>query len=283
MDTLLLIKALIMGVVEGLTEFLPVSSTGHLIVVGSLLNLESPKGPVFGISIQSGAIFALMWLYRQKISTLVSSACFSQGQEAHNARRLIKNVAIAFIPAGVLGLLFGKSIQDHLFTTEVVATAFIVGGVAILWLEAWYQRIHPQRKAKAQEGSLETMRTKDALVVGLCQCLALVPGTSRSGASIMGGIVGGLNRVAAVEFSFFLAMPTLLVAGLYSLYKARDLLTLADLPFFAVGFMAAFFSAWVSVRWLLRYISTHSFVAFAWYRIVVGCFILFIPSFKTLT
>ena len=262
MDILLLVKAAIMGVVEGLTEFLPISSTGHLILAGALLGFDDAKAKVFDIAIQTGAIFAVILVYWQKIrATLV--ALPSQRQ----AQRFALNVLIGFVPAVVLGLLLGKAIKAHLFTPVVVASTFILGGFIILWAE----RRAPSA-TRIQE--VDDMTALDALKVGLVQCLAMVPGTSRSGATIIGGMLLGLSRKAATDYSFFLAIPTLVGAGAYSLYKERALLEMADLPMFSVGLFFSFISAWLCVRWLLRYISTHSFVPFAWYRIVFGVVVL---------
>ena len=266
MDIALLIKAAVMGVVEGFTEFLPISSTGHLILAGELMNfLDHDKRQVFEISIQTGAIFAVILVYWQKIrSTLLALPTQVQAQ------KFALNVLIGFLPAVVLGLLFGKVIKAHLFTPVVVATTFIVGGFIILWAE----------KRQAAGGTAvrvleaDDMDWKDALKVGLVQCLAMVPGTSRSGATIIGGMLLGLSRKAATDFSFYLAIPTLIGAGVYSLYKDRALLSMADVPLFAVGLVMSFLSAWVCVRWLLRFIATHSFVGFAYYRIAFGIVVL---------
>ncbi len=262
MDITLLIKAAIMGIVEGLTEFLPISSTGHLILAGSLLGFTDEKAKVFDIAIQTGAIFAVILVYWQKIrDTLVALPTDQKAQQ------FALNVFIAFLPAVVLGLLFGKMIKENLFTPVVVASTFIIGGFIILWAEKRQQtavRVH----------SVDDMSALDALKVGLVQCLALVPGTSRSGATIIGGMLLGLSRKASTDFSFFLAMPTLIGAGVYSLYKERHMLSMADIPMFAVGLVFSFISAWLCVRWLLRYISTHNFVPFAWYRIVFGIVVL---------
>ena len=262
MDIVLLVKAAIMGVVEGLTEFLPISSTGHLILAGALLGFDDAKAKVFDIAIQTGAIFAVILVYWQKIrATLV--ALPSQ----RSAQRFALNVLIAFFPAVLLGLLLGKAIKAHLFTPTVVASTFIIGGFIILWAER-----RPQSATRIAE--VDDMGPVDALKVGLVQCLAMVPGTSRSGATIIGGMLLGLSRKAATDYSFFLAIPTLIGAGVYSLYKERELLQVADLPMFAVGLFFSFVSAWLCVRWLLRYISTHSFVPFAWYRIAFGLLVL---------
>ena len=262
MDTVLLLKAAIMGVVEGLTEFLPISSTGHLILAGALLGMDDDKAKVFDIAIQTGAIFAVILVYWQKIrETLVALPTQPQAQ------RFALNVFIGFLPAVVLGLLLGKAIKAHLFTPLVVASTFILGGFVILWAER-------RAPAAARVNSVDDMQPLDALKVGLAQCLAMVPGTSRSGATIIGGMLLGLSRKAATDYSFFLAMPTLIGAGVYSLYKERALLSVHDLPVFAVGLVFSFLSAWVCVRWLLRYISSHSFEPFAWYRIAFGCVVL---------
>jgi undecaprenyl-diphosphatase len=282
MDFVVLLKAAVMGIVEGLTEFLPISSTGHLILAGALLGLDDEKGKVFDIAIQTGAIFAVILVYWQKISRTVLDLPTDM-----TARRFAANVVIAFLPAVVLGLLFGKQIKMYLFTPEVVASTFIVGGLIILWAERKLKVDMPQdllrvRSTEADATlalaeqpvsriqNVDEMTPLDALKVGLVQCLAMIPGTSRSGATIIGGMVLGLSRKAATDFSFYLAIPTLIGAGAYSLYKERALLSLADAPTFAVGLLFSFISAWICVRWLLRYIASHSFVPFAWYRIVFG-------------
>ena len=262
MDIVLLVKAAIMGVVEGLTEFLPISSTGHLILAGSLLGFDDAKAKVFDIAIQTGAIFAVILVYWQKIRATLAAL-----PTERQAQRFALNVLIAFVPAVVLGLLFGKAIKAHLFTPVVVASTFIIGGFIILWAER-----RPAAATRIHE--VEDMTALDALKVGLVQCLAMVPGTSRSGATIIGGMLLGLSRKAATDFSFFLAIPTLIGAGAYSLYKERALLSVADIPMFTVGLVFSFISAWLCVRWLLRYISTHSFVPFAYYRIVFGVVVL---------
>ena len=265
MDFTLLIKAAIMGVVEGLTEFLPISSTGHLILAGALLGFDDDKAKVFDIAIQTGAILAVILVYWQKIRETVLRL-----PSERQAQQFALNVLIAFIPAVLLGLLFGKAIKAHLFTPEVVASTFILGGFIILWAE--------KRQANAATAprilDVDAMSTRDALKVGLVQCLAMIPGTSRSGATIIGGMLLGLSRKAAIDFSFYLAIPTLIGAGAYSLYKDRALFSVADLPMFGVGLVFAFVSAWICIRWLLRFIATHSFVGFAWYRIVFGILVL---------
>ena len=269
-DIVLLAKAALMGIVEGLTEFLPISSTGHLILAGALLGFDDEKAKVFDIAIQTGAIFAVVLVYWDKLKSTVLGLP-TQPQ----ARALVRNVLIAFLPAVVLGLLFGKAIKAHLFTPEVVASTFILGGFIILWAE--------RRQAAAddvQTGTFSRVQTVDhlsaldALKVGLVQCLAMVPGTSRSGATIIGGMLLGLSRQAATDFSFFLAIPTLIGAGAYSLYKERALLSLADAPMFMVGLVFSFISAWMCVRWLLRFVSTHNFNGFAYYRIAFGLLVL---------
>ena len=251
-----------MGVVEGLTEFLPISSTGHLILAGSLLGFDDAKAKVFDIAIQTGAIFAVILVYWQKIrSTLMALPSSRQAQ------KFALNVFIGFLPAVVLGLLFGKYIKAHLFTPVVVATTFIVGGFIILWAEK-------RQTGNVRVQTVDDMTPLDALKVGLVQCLAMIPGTSRSGSTIIGGMLMGLSRQAATDFSFFLAIPTLIGAGVYSLYKERALLSMADIPLFATGLIFSFISAWLCVRWLLRYIASNSFVPFAWYRIVFGIIVL---------
>lgn len=262
MDTLLLLKALIMGIVEGFTEFLPISSTGHLILAGDLLGLNDDRGKLFEIVIQSAAILAVCWEYRARIQSVISGL-FKCDPAAF---RFTLNLIVAFLPLAVLGLLFGKAIKANLFNAVTVATTFIVGGIIILWAE---RREHVIRVQSVDELSLV-----DALKLGIAQAFALIPGTSRSGATIIGGLFFGLSRRAATEFSFFLAIPTLILASLYQLYKERALLHADDLGMWAVGFVAAFVSAFLSVRWLLRYISSHDFSAFAWYRIAFGIVVL---------
>ena len=271
MDFMLLAKAAIMGVVEGLTEFLPISSTGHLILAGALLGFDDEKAKVFDIAIQTGAILAVIIVYWEKIKNTVIAL-----PTQRLARRFALNVLIAFFPAVLLGLLFGNAIKAHLFTPTVVASTFIIGGFIILWVEGWGRKPlhdgHPDDHARIV--NVESMTPWDALKVGLVQCLAMVPGTSRSGATIIGGMLLGMSRKAATDFSFYLAIPTLIGAGAYSLYKERALLSMADVPMFAVGLLFSFLSAWLCVRWLLRYIATHSFVVFAWYRIAFGIVVL---------
>ena len=265
MEILLAVKIIIMGVVEGLTEFLPISSTGHLILAGSLLNFTGEKVKVFEIVIQAGAMLAVCWEYRERIAHVARNFYREDA-----ARRFVINLIVAFLPAVVLGLLFGKIIKAHLFKPVPVALAFIVGAIIILIVER-RQRLQP---LGPRVDSVDEMTLLDAFKVGCAQCFALIPGTSRSGASIIGAMMFGLSRKAATEFSFFLAIPTLFGATIYSLYKERNLLSLHDLPMFGLGALAAFISAFLCVRWLLRYISTHDFTLFAWYRIVFGLIVL---------
>ena len=265
MDVMLLVKAAIMGLVEGFTEFLPISSTGHLILAGALLGFDDDKAKVFDIAIQTGAIFAVILVYWQKIRDTVATLPSSK-----LSQRFAINVLIAFTPAVVLGLLFGKAIKENLFNPVVVASTFIVGGFIILWAEK-RQENNPQLAAIQD---VDQMTHVDALKVGLVQCLAMIPGTSRSGATIIGGMLLGLSRKAATDFSFYLAIPTLIGAGAYSLYKDRGLLSMADAPMFVVGLVVSFVSAWLCIRWLLKFIATHSFVGFAYYRIVFGLIVL---------
>jgi undecaprenyl-diphosphatase len=265
MDIVLALKALIMGLVEGFTEFLPISSTGHLILAGSLLNFTGEKVKVFEIAIQAGAMLAVIWEYRVKIANVLAGA-FSD----RNAQRFLMNIVIAFLPAAILGFIFANAIKRGLFAPVPVALAFIIGGLVILWVER-RARLNP---VSVRVHSVDDMTPLDAIKVGCAQAFALIPGTSRSGATIIGGMLFGLSRKAATEFSFFLAIPTLLGATFYSLYKERALLSAADLPLFGIGTISAFVSAFLCVRWLLRYISTHDFTVFAWYRIVFGLVVL---------
>lgn len=256
--------AIILGVVEGLTEFLPISSTGHLILAGDLLGYTSEKAKVFEIAIQTGAMLAIVWEYRRRFAGAITGA-FSDAK----AQRFLLNLIVAFIPAAVLGLAFGSIIKQHLFFAVPVALAFIVGGVIILWVEKHYTK---GREPRVKD--VDDMTWQDALKVGIAQTFALIPGTSRSGATIIGGMLFGLSRKVATEFSFFLAVPTLVAAGGYSLFKNRALLSTDDLGFFAVGFVTAFISAFICVRWLLRYITSHDFTIFAWYRIAFGLIVI---------
>ena len=267
MDIILLIKAAVMGVVEGLTEFLPISSTGHLILAGFLMDFNDAKAKVFDIAIQTGAIFAVVIVFWERISSTITAL-----PTQRIARRFAVNVLIAFLPAVVLGLLLGHTIKQYLFTPSVVASSFILGGFVILWVEGFGrdrpENEHPNDRARIL--NVENMAPIDALKIGMAQCLAMIPGTSRSGATIIGGMLFGLSRKVATDFSFYLAIPTLIGAGAYSLYKERALLSIADAPLFAVGTVTSFISAWICARWLLKYIATHSFIAFAWYRIAFG-------------
>lgn len=261
----LLIKAAILGIVEGLTEFLPISSTGHLILTGALLGWHDDKAKVFQIAIQTGAMAAVVWYYRARIGRVIAGL-FSDRM----SQRFAINVLIAFLPAALLGVLFAKSIKQVLFKPVPVALAFIIGGLIILWVER-HQR-HSLRRARIEH--IDQLSAFDALKLGLAQAVALIPGTSRSGATIIGGMLFGLSRAAATEFSFFLAIPTLVGAGAYDTWKYRSLLGAADLPLFAVGLIAAFVSALACVHWLIRYVSRHDFVPFAWYRIGFGLLVL---------
>ena len=280
LDITILIKAVILGVVEGLTEFLPISSTGHLIVVGHLLDFNDEKGRVFEIFIQAGAILAVCWEYRARLA-----ATFTGITHDPRAQRFVVNLFVAFLPFAILALLFNKQIKAVLFHPVPVALAFIVGGIIILFAERWYKTRTklqmlalrdqaPGIVARPMIASVDDLTWKDALKLGLAQCAALIPGTSRSGATIIGGLFFGLSRKCATEFSFFLAIPTLFAATFYSLWKARELLSVADIPMFSAGFIAAFVSAFVVVRWLIRYVSTHDFTIFAWYRIAFGLMVL---------
>jgi len=261
---LLYLKSLILGIVEGLTEFLPVSSTGHLIVAGALLHFNDERGKVFEIVIQCGAIFAVCWEFRARIFAVLRGL----GRDPL-ANRLTLNLVIAFIPLAALGLAFGKLIKAHLFRAETVAITSILGALVIFAVERWYRS-----KGRARIQTVDDMRPVDALKVGIAQALALIPGTSRSGATIIGGLMFGLSRQAATEFSFFLAIPTLLIASAYQLVKERALFSVDDLGWMSIGVVAAFISAFFCVRCLLRYISTHDFVPFAWYRIAFGIVVL---------
>jgi undecaprenyl-diphosphatase len=273
-----LVKAALMGVVEGLTEFLPISSTGHLILAASLLDFTGDTVKVFEIAIQTGAMFAVIWQYRERLGRTVSGLTSDP-----QAQRFARNVLIAFMPAVVLGLTFGKLVKEHLFHPVPVAMAFIVGGLIILWVERRHRAKFGERdllgERRARVESVDDMSALDSLKVGLVQCLALIPGTSRSGATIIGAMVFGFSRKCATEFSFYLGIPTLMGAGAYSVWKERAALHAADLPMFAVGLVFAFFSALLCIRWLIRYVSTHDFTAFAWYRILFGGLVLLTAYF----
>jgi undecaprenyl-diphosphatase len=261
MDFIVAIKALILGVVEGLTEFLPVSSTGHLIVVGSLLNFNDEKGEIFEIVIQFAAILAVCWQYRRRLWSVIETL-----PRDAKSQRFTLNLLLAFLPAAILGVIFIKTIKKYLFAPVPVATAFIVGGILILLIES--------RKRTPQITSVDAIKPPDAIWIGIAQVFSMIPGTSRSGATIMGGLLRGLSRPAATEFSFFLAIPTIFGATVLELYKARNLLKADDLLVIAVGSVAAFISAAFAVRALIRYVSGHNFKIFAWYRIAFGFVIL---------
>ncbi len=261
MDLLLLLKAAFLGVVEGLTEFLPVSSTGHLILAGQLVHFTGDTAKLFEIVIQGAAILAVVWEYRERFTRVLAGL----GRE-RAANRFALNLSVAFVPLAVLGLLFNKAIKAHLFNAYTVAGAFVAGAIVILWVE--------RRQRTPRVETVDEMTPLDAFKLGLAQCFALIPGTSRSGATIIGGMLFGLSRKAATEFSFFLAVPTLIAATFYSLYKERALLHAADAGMWVVGSVTAFISAFICVRWLIRFVSTHDFKGFAWYRIVFGLVVL---------
>jgi undecaprenyl-diphosphatase len=258
--------ALVLGIVEGLTEFLPISSTGHLIVAGSLMGYTGERAKVFEVVIQAGAILAVCWEYRARLAGVVAGLA-----RERRAQRFVLNLFIAFLPAAVLGLLFNRAIKSVLFAPVPVALAFVLGGFVILWVER-RQRV---REVRPRIDDVDDLRWTDALKIGVAQAFALVPGTSRSGATIIGGMLFGLSRRAATEFSFFLAIPTLLAACAYEFFRNRALLSSQDLADFGIGFVAAFVAAFLCVRWLLRYVSHHDFVPFAWYRIAFGIVILY--------
>ena len=261
MDWALYLKAVGLGVVEGLTEFLPISSTGHLIIAGQLIGYTGEKAKVFEIVIQSGAMLAVIWEYRERFGRVLAGLHCDVA-----ARRFAVNLAVAFLPAALLGLAFAGAIKQHLFHAVPVAAAFILGGLIILWVERSPRRATVER--------VDDMTWQDALKVGLAQSFALIPGMSRAGATIIGGMLFGLSRRAATEFSFFLAVPTLIAAGAYDFYQNRALFDAGDLGVFSAGFVVSFVSAFLCVRWLLRYIATHDFSVFAWYRIAFGIIVL---------
>jgi undecaprenyl-diphosphatase len=260
MELLIILKAFLLGIVEGLTEFLPVSSTGHLIIVGDLINFNGDRAKTFEIFIQLGSIFGVMWFYRSRLTTLATS--MKQASSQHFAI----NLFIAFLPAAIVGLLFHKHIKAYLFDPKVVAGALIFGGVLILIIERFAQ------KPKIED--VDKLSYLDALKVGIAQTAALFPGISRSGATIMGGLLGGLSRKTATEFSFFLAMPTMFAATLYDLYNNIHLLDRNDIVIFATGFIMAFFVALIVVKLFLAYVAKHNFTAFAYYRIIFGSLVL---------
>jgi undecaprenyl-diphosphatase len=257
----LLLKALILGIVEGLTEFLPVSSTGHLIIAGDLLGYTNEQSKVFEIVIQLGAILAVCWLYRERLLRVVMGM-WRPGAQRHFAL----NILVAFLPAAVLGLLLHSVIKHYLFNPLTVAGALIAGGLVILWVE--------RRRLPVRFTAVDDIRWREALKVGFAQALAMFPGVSRAGATIIGGMLFGLSRKAATELSFFLAIPTMLAATVLDVYKARDILSIDDAPVFAVGFVTSFIFAMLAIKGLLRFISNHDFTVFAWYRIVFGLIVL---------
>ncbi|MCL6263636.1 undecaprenyl-diphosphate phosphatase [Craterilacuibacter sp. RT1T] len=264
MEWLILAKALLLGIVEGLTEFLPVSSTGHLIVVGDLIGFSNNTGKVFEVVIQLGAILAVVWEYRARFSHV---ACGMLAREPASIK-FVSNLIVAFLPSAVIGFLAVGAIKYYLFNPVCVALALVVGGFIILWAERRQIDIPPRVH------DVDAMNWKDALKVGVAQVFAMVPGTSRSGATIIGGMLFGLDRKVATEFSFFLAVPTMFAATIYDVFKHRDLFTAADIPVFAVGMVSSFISAFIVVRWLIRFVSGHTFNVFAWYRIAFGLIIL---------
>lgn len=265
MDWIYYLKTVILGIVEGLTEFLPVSSTGHLILAGHMIGFDDAGADTFYIAIQAGAIVAVCWHYRERILRVLREL-FVPGKE----QRLAVNTVISFLPAAVAGVILSSTIKAYLFNALSVAVALVVGGILILWIE----HVHEARGIKPRVVEMDDMTWKDALGVGVMQCLALIPGTSRSGATIIGGLVLGLSRKAATEFSFFLAIPTIFGATVYDLWKSRDVLSMDNLPGIGVGFVVSFLSAIVVVRWLLRFVSKHDFRLFGWYRIIFGLIIL---------
>jgi len=261
MDGVLFLKAFILGIVEGLTEFLPISSTGHLILVGDLLGFNDARGKIFQLVIQTGAMLAVVWEYRARFAHVLSGLATDRG-----AQRFAVNVGVAFLPAAVLGLFFGSAIKENLFRPVPVALAFIAGAFVILWAE--------RRQHRIRINDVDEMTWRDALLVGIAQCFALIPGTSRSGATIIGGLLFGFSRKAATEFSFFLAVPTLVAAGAWDAWSNRDLFAADYLGIVAVGLVTSFVSAFLCIRWLLRFVVSHDFTVFAWYRIVFGVLVL---------
>ena len=261
-----LFDATILGIVEGATEFLPISSTGHLIVAASLLGAHDERGKVFEIAIQIGAIFAVVWAYRERFGSAIRGVT-----KVANAQRFFWNLLVAFLPVAVLGLLFNKAIKALLFNPYGVASASIIGALVIFWVERPSMLI--DRAVKARVRNVDDMTTLDAIKVGFAQCFGLFPGMSRSGSTLIGGMLFGLSRNVATEFSFFLGVPTLAAASVYSLWKDRALLSTADLPAFAVGTVVSFIVALVVIRWLIGFVATHSLRVFAWYRIAFGALI----------
>ena len=258
-----LVKAFFLGIVEGITEFLPISSTGHLIIVGKWIEFTSTEGKAFEVVIQLGSILAVMWIFRQRLYRLVAGTLSRNPIEVAFTRNLI----IAFLPSAIIGFLFYKFIKSW-FEPSTVAVTLVLGGLIMLWVE----RTRPQGELSttASANTLETITWQQALIVGFAQCLAMVPGTSRSGSTIIGGMLAGIERKTATEFSFFLAMPTMLAAASYDLYKNASLFSNADVQVIAVGFITAFLSALFVVRAVLAFISKHTYRAFGWYRIVLG-------------
>jgi undecaprenyl-diphosphatase len=261
MELWVAVQALILGIVEGITEFLPISSTGHQIIVADLIGFGGERAMAFNIIIQLGAILAVVWEYRRKIFDVVIGL-----PKERQAQHFTRNLLIAFFPAVILGVAFADLIHQYLFNPVTVAVALVVGGVIMLWAERRTHAVHAE--------TVDDMSWKDALKIGCAQCLAMIPGTSRSGATIIGGLLFGLSRKAATEFSFFLAMPTMVGAAVYSGYKYRELFQASDLPVFAIGFVTSFIFAMIAVRALLKFIGNHSYAAFAWYRIGFGLLIL---------
>ncbi len=261
----LLVKALILGIVEGLTEFLPISSTGHLILAGSLLGFEGDKSKLFDVAIQTGAMFAVIVYFRKRLARVVSGL-FSDPV----SQRFAINILIAFTPAAILGVLFASKIKQYLFYPVPVAIALVVGGIIIILVE----RHNRARPIGARLDDIDKLSPVDALKLGLAQAFALIPGTSRSGATIIGGMLFGLSRRMATEFSFYLAIPTLIGAGVYDMWKYRALVSMDDVPLFAVGTITSFFAAWACTAWLIRYVATRDFIPFGWYRIGFGLVVL---------
>ncbi len=254
-------SAILLGIVEGLTEFLPISSTGHLILASKLLGLKGPENELFAIVIQFGAILAVCWVYRERLVDAVTGLV-----TALPAQRFIGNIVIAFMPAAIAGVLLHRVIKDVLFSPWVVAVSFIVGGFVILVIE----RVRPRPRVH----DIETMSLRTALAIGCCQVLAMIPGVSRAGATIMGALMLRVDRPAATEFSFFLAIPTMLGATVYDLYKNRAILSFDGAVLIVIGFVVAFIAALFVVRRLVEFVSRHGFGVFAWYRIVVGAIAL---------
>ena len=272
-DILYQFKAFVLGIVEGLTEFLPISSTGHLIIAGDLLNFQGPEVNTFSIAIQAGAIFAVCWFYRVRLVKVITGFW-----KPSKERQLVINLIVAFLPAAILGVLFADLIESFLFNPITVAIALVLGGLIIFWVENRNSKLNIQPRVH----EMDDMSARDAFYVGCMQCIAMIPGTSRSGATIIGGLVLGLSRRAATEFSFFLAIPTIFGATIYSLAKIflkvstqQTFIWTTNMTVgFTVGFVVSFLSALIVVKWLLRYVSSNDFKAFGWYRIIFGLVIL---------